>query len=109
MNKLDANSVYKESEKPRRGLNTMGLFAILAAFFTAAFAGDGGGVWVLMLIGTCILIVWAIAEAVVHYLRFYSVIIAILLGILAVALNVNGGEFPQFNGQAIAYFNLIKL
>lgn len=95
---LNANSVNRNIEKnivkPRRGLNTMGLFAILAAFFASAFAGNGGGTWVLMLIGTCVLIVWAFAEAVVHYLRFYSVLIAILLLAFAITLNVNGGQFP---------------
>ena len=85
--KLDVNSVYPNDEKLRRGLNTLGLFAIIAAVLTVVFAQEGGLSWIGLLIGTCILIIWSFAEAIVHFLRFYSIIISILLVIYAVFIN----------------------
>ena len=86
--KLDVNSVYPNDEKPRRGLNTLGLFAVIAAVLTGAFAKEGGLSWIGLLIGTCILIIWSFAEAIVHFLRFYSIIISIFLVLYAVFIDV---------------------
>lgn len=101
---LRIDSVDMKDAKSRRGLNTMGLFAIITAFVSMVFADEGGAMWGLALIATCILIIWAFAEAIVHYLRFYSVIIAIFLGVLSVSINVNCAVLPKqiSNEQSIS-------
>ncbi|HWQ98892.1 MAG TPA: zinc ribbon domain-containing protein [Clostridia bacterium] len=63
--------------KVNRGTNTMGFFAILASLATFGF--DSSGYLALVFLAAFVLIIWAFAEAVAHYLRFYPVVISLLI------------------------------
>lgn len=71
-------------QRVRRGLNTMGIFAVLSAFFTLGMVVTSNSIWVFLLIVTCVLVIIAFAEAVVHYLGFYTIILALLICALGV-------------------------
>jgi len=87
---LNINSIIEKAEKPRRGLNTMGLFAVMASLLMYGAILSDSKWWVVVFIGACILAIIAFAEAVVHYLRFYSVIISLLFCGLAIYHLVSG-------------------
>lgn len=89
MNKeLIRNCINAEEERPRRGLNTMGLFAVIASLAMLGAVIAGSGAWVLMLLGTIILSILALAEAIVHRLRFYSIVVSILIACMSIYILV---------------------
>lgn len=86
--KLGVDSVYMQDETRRRGINTMGLFAVMSSIATTGAVIGNSGAWIFFLLVSCILIIWAFAEAIVHYLRFYSIVISILFCAASVYLNL---------------------
>lgn len=93
--------VDESTTKPRRGLNTMGLFAVLAAFATLGTTSNDSGLWIVLLIVTFALIIWAFAEAIVHYVGFITIILALAICAIAIYARVIETQ-PQLSEQNTA-------